>query len=395
MAISGLTRLARDPGLLAPYADKGETLGLVANPSAQAQGFIPAQAVLARACEKAGSRLLRLFGPEHGFYGEAQAGEQVPDGVDKATGIPVVSLYKDSKRPKKESLEDLSLLVYDLQDVGLRWYTYLGTLTRLLDALAELKAEGKPYPRLLILDRPNPLSGAIVEGPGLEPGFESLIGPYDLPIRHGLTLGEFGRMRGAELGLAVDALAAEGWSRGMGIGSWREAWIPPSPNLPCLASLPAYAISCLLEGTNVSEGRGSAKPFEMLGAPWVRGPELREAIDGLGIEGLSCRPVFFVPSFSKFQGRRCEGVQLYVDPDSPAFSRLIDLAYLLISLLRGLYPNDFALLPPWPGGSMRPLSLLWGSDDLADGKPGEKPSLRYRAYLQAFELRRRPFLLYS
>jgi uncharacterized protein YbbC (DUF1343 family) len=351
--------------------------------------------VLARACEHTGSRLARLFGPEHGFYGEAQAGEQVPDGVDEASGIPVVSLYKDSKRPRKENLEDLSLLVFDLQDVGLRWYTYLGTLTRLLDALAELKAEGRAHPRLLILDRPNPLSGAIVEGPGLEPGFESLVGPYDLPIRHGLTLGEYGRMRGAERGLAVDVLAVEGWSRGMGIRAWREAWIPPSPNLPCLSSLPAYAITCPLEGTNVSEGRGSAKPFEIIGAPWVRGPELREAIDGLAIEGLSCRPLYFVPSFSKFQGRRCEGVQLYLDPDSPAFSRLIDLAYRLLAILRGLYPRDFALLPPWAEGSKRPLSLLWGSDELADGSLREDPSLRCRAYLRAFERKRRPFLLYG
>jgi uncharacterized protein YbbC (DUF1343 family) len=395
MTVSGLTRLAREPVLLRAYAEKGEAVGLVANPSAQAEGFMPAQAVLARACEKTGSRLVRLFGPEHGFYGEAQAGEQVPDGIDRVTGIAVVSLYKESKRPKKESLEDLGLLAYDLQDVGLRWYTYLGTLTRLLDALAELKAEGRPYPRLLVLDRPNPLSGAIIEGPGLEPGFESLVGPYDLPIRHGLSLGEYARMRGAELGLAVDVLAVEGWRRGMGVSAWREAWIPPSPNLPSLASLPAYAITCPLEGTNVSEGRGSANPFEMLGAPWLSGPELREAIDGLGIEGLSCRPVFFVPSFSKYQGRRCEGVQLYLEPGSPAFSRLIDIAYLLIGLLRGLYPNDFALLPPWPGGIKRPLSLLWGSDALADGSLCTSPSLGCRAYLRDFEQRRRPFLLYS
>jgi uncharacterized protein YbbC (DUF1343 family) len=193
----------------------------------------------------------------------------------------------------------------------------------------------------------------------------------------------------------VDVLTVEGWDRAMGISAWREAWIPPSPNLPSLASLSAYAVTCPLEGTNVSEGRGGANPFEMIGAPWLRGPELRAAIDGLGIEGLSCRPVFFVPSFSKHQGRRCEGLQLYINPESPAFSRLIDLAYLLISLLRSLYPNDFALLPPWPGGTKRPLSLLWGSDAVADGSLAALPSLRYRAYLRDFELKRRPFLLYG
>ncbi|HAE22826.1 MAG TPA: DUF1343 domain-containing protein [Spirochaetaceae bacterium] len=395
MTVSGLTRLARESALLSAYAGRGDRLGLVANPSAQARGFVPAHAVLARACEKTGCSLVRLFGPEHGFYGEAQAGQRVPDSVDKASGIPVVSLYNESKRPRKESLSGLDLLVYDLQDVGLRWYTYLGTLTRILETLAELKAEGRPYPRVLVLDRPNPLSGAIVEGPGLVAGFESLVGPYDLPIRHGLSLGEYARMRGAGLGLSVDALAVEGWSRGMGIGSWKEAWIPPSPNLPSLASLPAYALSCLLEGTNVSEGRGTANPFEMLGAPWVSGPELREAIDALGIAGLSCRPVFFVPSFSKYQGQRCEGVQLYIDPDSPAFARLIDIAFELLTILRALYPRDFEFLPPWSPGAKRPISLLWGSDDLADGSPGERPSARYGDYLRAYEMKRRPFLLYS
>lgn len=395
MTISGLSRLARNPTLLSGYAEKGERLGLVANPSAQAEGLVHAKAVLARACQKTGTHLVRLFGPEHGFYGEAKAGQLVPDTIDEETGLALVSLYGQSKRPRKENLEDLALLVYDLQDVGLRWYTYMGTLTRIIQTLAELKDEARPYPRLLILDRPNPLSGAIIEGPGLESDFESLVGPYDIPIRHGLSLGEYGRMLGTEYGLTVDTLMLEGWSRDMGIHAWREPWIPPSPNLPSLSSLSAYAATCLIEGTNVSEGRGSANPFEIVGAPWIRGPELREAIDAIGIEGLACRPIFFVPSLSKFQGQRCEGVHIYIDPESPAFSSLLDIAYHLLTILRTMYANDFKVLPPWSDGAKRPLSLLWGSDALADGSLGESPSARYRAYIQEFERTRRKFLLYG
>lgn len=400
MVLTGLELLAREPSILKAFVAPGGRVGLVANPTAVGSALEPAAFALARACAAAGARLSRLFGPEHGYRGEAQAGERVPDYVDPVSGLPVVSLYGDSKRPDPARLSDLDLIVYDLQDAGLRWYTYLGTLTRLLEALAELPAGGRPG--LLALDRPNPLSGAVVEGPGLAPGFESLVGPRDLPIRHGLTLGEYALMQAGPLGLLgeVRVLAMEGWERRMDIADCDLPWIPPSPNLPTPESLRAYAATCLLEGTNVSEGRGTTKPFETFGAPWVDGPSLARAVDGLGLEGLRARPLFFVPTFSKHAGALCQGVQLHIERRSEAYGRLVELGYFIITLLSELYPADFAALPPRKEAGKRPLSLLWGDDSLAElvsapGAAAGNPVGGGFARAAAFMEERRPFLLYS
>lgn len=401
MILTGLERLAREPTLLKGYVAPGARVGLVANPTALDSALEPAAFALARACAAAGARLTRLFGPEHGYRGEAQAGERVADYVDPMSGLPVVSLYGESKRPDPARLADLDLIVYDLQDAGLRWYTYLGTLTRLLEALAELPAGDRPG--LLVLDRPNPLSGELVEGPGLGPGFESLVGPRDLPIRHGLTLGEYALMQAGSLGLGggLRVLAMEGWERRMDIADCGLPWVPPSPNLPTPESLRAYAATCLLEGTNVSEGRGTTKPFETIGAPWVDGPALARAVDGFGIDGLRARPLFFVPTFSKHAGTLCQGIELRIDRGSEAYGRLVEIGYFIITLLSELYPADFAALPPWKEGGKRPLSLLWGDDSLAElvsapgaaaGRPvGGGGSARAADFMEE----RRPFLLYS
>lgn len=410
MIQTGLERLAREPALLKGYAAPGARVGLVANPTALSAALEPAAFVLARACAASGARLSRLFGPEHGYRGEAQAGERVADYVDPMSGLPVVSLYGESKKPDPARLADLDLVVYDLQDAGLRWYTYLGTLTRLLEALAELPVGSRPG--LLLLDRPNPLSGELVEGPGLVPGFESLVGPRDIPIRHGLTLGEYALMQAGPLGLGSElrVLAMEGWERRMDIADCGLPWVPPSPNLPTPESLRAYAATCLLEGTNVSEGRGTTKPFETFGAPWIDGPALARAVDGLGIGGLRARPLFFSPSFSKHAGELCEGVQLHIERRSEAYGRLVEIGYSIINILSGLYPADFAALPPRKEGGKRPLSLLWGDDTLAElaSEPGAavgrpvggglpRASARADGFARSadFMEERRPSLLYS
>lgn len=409
MILTGLERLARRPSLLNDYLGPGARVGLVANPTALSSALEPAAFVLSRACAASGARLSRLFGPEHGYRGEAQAGERVADYVDPESGLPVVSLYGESKRPDPARLADLDLVVYDLQDAGLRWYTYLGTLTRLLEALAGLPAGSRPG--LLVLDRPNPLSGEAVEGPGLQAGFESLVGPRDLPIRHGLTLGEYALMQAGPLGLEgeVRVVTMEGWERRMDIADCGLPWVAPSPNLPSPESLRAYAATCLLEGCNVSEGRGTTKPFETFGAPWVDGPSLARAVNGLGIGGLRARPLFFVPSFSKYAGELCQGAQLYIERRSEAYGRLVEIGYFIITILSELYPADFAALPPWKEGGKRPLSLLWGDDSLADmvaapaaadGRSA-KPAAPGRAAAygsprsEAFKADSRPFLLYA
>ncbi len=397
MVITGLERTADDPRVFGSFAEKSDRVGLVANPTSCTSAFVPAAKILAKAAAKTGASLVRLFGPEHGFYGEAQAGAHVPDGIDPETGIPVVSLYGKSARPDKKSLEDLQLLVFDMQDAGLRWYTYLGTLTRIVEAIAGLRDEKKLYPRLLVLDRPNPLSGAILEGPGLDPGFESLVGPRNIPARHGMTLGEYARMIAAESGLSADVLPMEGWSRGMDMAECGLPWIPPSPNLPTMESLRAYAGTCLLEGTNVSEGRGTTRPFEVFGAPWMDGNLIKEAIDSEGIEGLACRPTFFTPWFSKYNGERCGGVQLYIDPRScsPLYASLVWLGPRIIKLLRDVYPLQFSVLPPWKAGGKRSLSLLYGNDSLADGLAPIADDSGEKTRLSRFDVLREPFLLYG
>ncbi|MBL8968797.1 MAG: DUF1343 domain-containing protein, partial [Spirochaetaceae bacterium] len=309
MTRSGLDRLAADPRLLARRLGSAEPrLGLVANPTS-------VTADLKRSVEvvQGAGRLLALFGPEHGFYGEAQAGEPVADGRDEATGLPVHSLYGAAKRPRRELLRGLDALVFDIQDSGLRWYTYLSTLVAVIEELDALAAEG-PAPALVVLDRPNPLSGAVVEGMALEPAFASFVGALDLPARHGLTLGEAARLAAARRGprIRLDVVELEGWSRGR---HWPETglpWVPPSPNLPTFDSNLAYAATTLLEGTNISEGRGTTRPFEIFGAPWI-GPEaLARELESRRLPGLAFRPCRFVPGFSKHSGEPCGGVQLHV-----------------------------------------------------------------------------------
>ncbi len=397
MVITGLERIFNDPLVLRPFLRSGDRVGLVANPSACTSTFVPAAKILAKACADAGACLVRLFGPEHGYYGEAQAGVRVPDRMDGQTGIPEVSLYGTSTKPDKRNLEDLQLLVFDMQDAGLRWYTYLGTLTRIIEAIADINAEKKHYPRLLVLDRPNPLSGSILEGPGLDPGFESLVGPRNIPARHGMTLGEYARMVCAEFELSADVLPMQGWTRGMDMAECALPWIPPSPNLPTMDSLRAYAGTCLLEGTNVSEGRGTTRPFEIFGAPWIDGNLVKDALDCAKIEGLLCRPIYFTPWFSKHKGKRCGGVQLYVDPDSSSqlYASLVSLGPRIINMLREAYPRRFSVLPPWKEGGKRPLSLLYGNDSLADACVPPGADSEEKSRLSRFSIQRAPFLLYG
>jgi uncharacterized protein YbbC (DUF1343 family) len=249
-------------------------------------------------------QLAALFAPEHGIRGEAQAGAVIADAIDARTGLPVHSLYGDVQRPLPETLGGLDALVFDVQDVGVRYATYASTCLLCLEAAAEAGIA------FVVLDRPNPLGGE-VEGNVLDPAFVSFVGAHPVPIRHGLTIGELARLVAAERGLPPPIVVPlRGWRRDLWHDQTGLPWVSPSPNLPTLDSLTLYPGTCLIEGTNVSEGRGTTRPFELIGAPWLAAHSLADELAGRNLPGVAFRPVWFVPTFSKHVGATCSGVQI-------------------------------------------------------------------------------------
>lgn len=252
--------------------------------------------------------LVRLFGPEHGIRGDAEDGVVVEDAIDPGTGVPAVSLYGERRQPSPEELAELDILLFDIQDVGVRFYTYLYTMSMAMEACA---AAGVPF---VVLDRPNPLGGIKVEGNLLDPAFASFVGRYPIPIRYGLTIGELARLFNEEFNIDAElhVVPLEGWDRSM---DWRATalpWAAPSPNMPSLDTAAVYPGTCFFEGTNVSEGRGTTRPFEQIGAPFIDGFAVTEALARRQIPGAGWRQVSFRPAFSKHVDEVCRGVQLHV-----------------------------------------------------------------------------------
>ncbi len=256
----------------------------------------------------AGVNVTALFGPEHGFGGVALDGAKVGDAIDPRTGLPIYSLYGASTEPSEQALEKIDVLVFDMQDVGVRFYTYLSTLFYIL------KAAGKAGKPVYLLDRPNPITGEIVEGGEVEPGFESFVGIVNVPMRHAMTLGELAQLMNAEHTLAADLHIVEmqNWRRNMWFDETGLPWVPTSPAMPHLSTATLYPGICLLEGTNLSLGRGTSLPFEICGAPWLDGYSLAEEMNALCLSGVRFRPMVFTPSASTHAGSECQGVQVHI-----------------------------------------------------------------------------------
>jgi uncharacterized protein YbbC (DUF1343 family) len=278
-------------------------LGLVSNTSATTFDLIPA----ATALVKEGADLRTLFGPEHGFRGDISDGVAVPNSTDPATGLRVWSLYGEHHSPLPEMLEGLDALLFDIQDVGSRYFTYGSTLANVMEASAR---RGLP---VIILDRPNPLGGKGSEGPVLDPEHASFVGRYPIPIRHAATMGELGRLwAGFGCGVEPAVIPVENWRRHM---LWRETgltWVPPSPAMIDPETALVYAGTCLLEGTTVSEGRGTSRPFRWFGAPGLDPEALAEILNDYGLWGVRFQPVRFIPARSKHQGELCAGCEVIV-----------------------------------------------------------------------------------
>jgi uncharacterized protein YbbC (DUF1343 family) len=289
------------------------SVGLICNPTSVDRNLRHAADLFH---EARGVRLSALFGPEHGVRGDAQYMAAVGDERDRRTGAAVHSLYGNrpsSLRPTEEMLRGLDALVFDIQDVGSRYYTYQATMLFCMEAAARAKIA------FFVLDRPNPTGGLAVEGPALVPGFESFCGVHNVAVRHGLTVGELAGLyrEELELDLELTVIPCDAWKRGKAYRDTGLPWVFPSPNMPTPETALVYPGMCLLEGTNLSEGRGTTRPFEVFGAPWLDADRLTEALAAEKLPGVRFRPIRFVPTWDKHAGTRCHGVEIHVvDPEA-------------------------------------------------------------------------------
>jgi len=327
-------------------------------------------------------KLVALFSPEHGIRGAVE--EAVPSGIDEATALPIHSLYGETRRPTAEMLRGLDALVYDIQDVGARFYTYSTTLAYAMEAAAAARIP------IFVLDRPNPIGGIAVEGPMLDADKTSFIGYMPLPLRHAMTVGELARYFNAEnrIGAELHVVPLEGWKRAYFFDETEQLWVNPSPNMRSLTAALFYPGVCLLEATNVSVGRGTERPFEIIGAPWIEPRRLAAALNSARLPGVRFVPLVFTPTASVHRGSRCGGVALVLTNRSEFASVLTGLA--LVSTLRALYPGAFEI--------DKVLRLLGNQKALDALKSGAAPRAVLRAaepQLEAFRARRQRALLYG
>jgi uncharacterized protein YbbC (DUF1343 family) len=388
---TGLERWLRGDAAPVPV---GSRVGLLLHPASVDSTARPA---LAAVRDAGRVRLERLFAPEHGLGGREQDMERVRSSTEPTTGLPVVSLYGDSVdslRPRAVDLATLDAIVCDLQDVGSRYYTFVYTLSYVMEAARDAGVA------VVVLDRPNPLGGSTLEGPVLDPDLASFVGRYPLPVRHGMTVGELAGLFNEGFGIGCDLRVVEmaGWRRSMRFEETGLPWVPPSPNMPTPTTAKVYPGGCLVEGTNLSEGRGTTTPFELVGAPWLDGERLAAALNGEGLDGALFRPATFRPMFHKHAAQSCSGVQVIVD-DAEAF-RPFATYLTLIREARRLAGDAFA----WRTetyefeSSRLAIDLLLGRADLRplveSGARLEAMQQLWEGDLAQFRVSRRPFLLY-
>ncbi len=402
--LGGIDRLLADPSPIA-----GKRFGLITNPSGVTCDGVPTWKALA---ELRDARLVRLFGPEHGVDGGAVYMESVGDSVHPPTGLPAVSLYgatRDSLKPRREDLADLDALVFDVADVGARYYTYIWTMMLAMEACAE---SGK---RLVVCDRPNPIGGE-VEGAPQEEEYLSFVGMHPVPVRHGMTAGEMAGLLASEKNLDVDVVVSgmSGWARDMEFAATGLPWVSPSPNIPSPATALVYPGMCLLEGTNLSEGRGTTRPFEIFGAPWLDAVAFAGELNALDLPGVSFVPVHFRPMFDKHSGQSVAGAMMHLTgreqrsgrPAAPAGTivsrrgfRSFETGMRVIETARRLDPGNFRWrTEPYEFDPRPAIDLLTGSPRyrglVERGEDLTSEIARHDAGAREFLARREPHLLY-
>ncbi|MEW6455318.1 MAG: DUF1343 domain-containing protein [Acidobacteriota bacterium] len=337
---------------------KGKKVGLITNPTGVDSNL---QSIIELFYNNPEINLVALYGPEHGVRGNAQAGEYVPFYMDEKYKLPVFSLYGQSMKPEPGMLKNIDeymrsfdttktgkipessmvkridVMIFDIQDVGTRVYTYIATMAYCMQACAENGID------FIVLDRPNPINGLNIEGPILEyPEFSSFVGLYPIPVRHGMTVGELAKFfndKFFEKKVNLTVIPMKGWRREMWYDDTSLPWVIPSPNMPTLDTATVYPGQVFLEGTNISEGRGTTKPFEIFGAPWIDGYELIKKLNELNLSGIKFREAWFKPTFSKYQGELCGGAQIYVT-DRNQYKPFESTLYIIKTIM-DMYPNNF------------------------------------------------------
>jgi uncharacterized protein YbbC (DUF1343 family) len=371
----------------------GLRAGLVCNPASIDGDFEP---VADRVTRDGRVRLAAIFGPQHGFRAAVQDNMiETAHARDARRQVPVYSLYSETREPTAEMLRGLDVLVVDLQDIGARIYTFIYTMAHCLRAG---RRHGVP---VVVCDRPNPIGGRQVEGPTLERGFESFVGQFPIPMRHGLTIGELAQLFNEHEGLGADltVVPMDGWTRGMFFDDTGLPWVMPSPNMPTLETAVVYPGTVLFEGTLASEGRGTTRPFELVGAPWVDADRLAARLAAYGLPGARFRPVVFEPTFQKHARTACGGCQIHV-VDRAAF-RPVETGVATLVEIRAADPARFAWRqPPYEYERNRlPIDILAGSDTLRRqieaGVPVTDIAASWTPALDAFRTLRERFLLYG
>ena len=362
---------------------RGKRVGLITNPTGVDRELVSDVDLLAHTPDV---HLVALFGPEHGIRGAHQAGASVGLDRDPATGLLVYSLYGKTRRPTPAMLKGVDVLVFDIQAVGARFYTYLYTMA---DAMKAAAAAQIP---IIVLDRPNPIGGVAVQGPVLDPEFASFVGEYPIPLRYGMTIGELAGLFNGEFHIGADLTVVKmrGWTRSMYYDDTPLQFVMPSPNMPTETTVLVYPGMGLVEGTNVSEGRGTTRPFELIGAPWIDAEQLSRALNGKHLDGVRFRPVHFTPTFSKYEGKSCNGIEVHV-MDRDTFNPVV-VGLTVIATIHDLYPHQFAF-------NASDFDRLVGNDwirkGIETGVSVPEMQRRWQAGLSQFEKVRQKYLLYK
>ncbi len=368
---------------------RGRRVGFVSHAAAVAPDFSHALDVLLQR----NVRVTALFGPEHGFDGAGADALAMDDATDARTGLPVYSLYGAAKEPSAQRLENVDALVFDMQDIGARFYTFISTLDYVMRAAERAQKE------IFVLDRPNPINGAQVEGPLVERGLESFISHLSVPIRHGFTTGELARFiaRTKKMNVALTVIPMQGWRRALYFDETGLPWIPLSPGMPRFETTLVYPGTCLVEGTNLSEGRGTALPFEIVGAPWLDGYALAQTLNRLALRGVRFRPHTFIPTDSKHRGVKCGGVQVHVT--ARELFAPVETGMHLLAACRAQNPERFQFLETSWEGTPPHLDLLTGTARVREGLEQERAVAEmvkeWQTTTREFLETRAPDLLYA
>ena len=387
----GSVRLGSDI-LLCSNRLKGARVGIVCNHASIDRGFLH---VIDRVNTCEGVTLAAIFGPQHGFRSDVQDNMvETPHGDDPRRRVPIYSLYSETREPTAEMLRGLDALIVDLQDIGARIYTYIYTMANCMRAAARHGIS------VIVCDRPNPIGGTAVEGATLRGGWESFVGQFPIPMRHGMTIGELAKLFNDAFGLgaSLDVVKLEGWTREMYADETGLPWVMPSPNMPTLETAVVYPGTVLFEGTLLSEGRGTTRPFELVGAPWIDAESFAGAMNGAGLEGAYFRPAGFEPTFQKHAKQPCGGCQIHVT-DRQTFKPVL-AGVALIDMFRRFDAKKFAWRqPPYEyEHDKMPIDILAGSDllrkQIEAGAPLGEIAASWADDEAAFRRTREPYLLY-